>query len=89
MKIYIIEDDISVISVLEDIIEQNTLGIICGDTDGEPADLSQIQALPESSLDSAFKTTALTILALCRYETSSENISIFREWIYSSASAPS
>jgi len=33
-----------------------------------PADLSQIQALPESSLDSAFKTTALTILALCRYE---------------------
>jgi len=45
MKIYIIEDDISVISVLEDIIEQNTLGIICGDTDGEPADLSQIMAL--------------------------------------------
>jgi len=45
MKIYIIEDDISVISVLEDIIEQNALGTICGDTDGEPADLSQIMAL--------------------------------------------
>jgi len=45
MKIYIVEDDISVISVLEDIIEQNDLGAICGDTDGGPADLSQIMAL--------------------------------------------
>ena len=45
MRIYIVEDDISVISVLEDIIEQNALGTICGDTDGEPADLSQILAL--------------------------------------------
>lgn len=45
MRIYIIEDDISVISVLEDIIEQNGLGSICGDTDGEPADLQQILAL--------------------------------------------
>ena len=45
MKIYIIEDDISVISVLEDIIEQNTLGTICGDSDGEPADITQILAL--------------------------------------------
>lgn len=33
-----------------------------------PATLSDLKALPESSLDSAFKTTALTILALCRYE---------------------
>lgn len=45
MKIYIIEDDISIISVLEDIIEQNALGSICGDTDGEPADLHHILAL--------------------------------------------
>lgn len=45
MKIYIIEDDISVISVLEDIIEQNGLGAICGDTDGEPANISHIMAL--------------------------------------------
>ncbi len=45
MKIYIIEDDISVISVLEDIIEQNTLGSICGDSDGNPADVAQILAL--------------------------------------------
>ncbi|MBR6812575.1 MAG: hypothetical protein IKM51_04290 [Oscillospiraceae bacterium] len=34
-----------------------------------PATLSELQALGEASLDSAFKTTALTILALCRYET--------------------
>lgn len=45
MRIYIIEDDVSVISVLEDIIEQNGLGDICGDTDGEPADLHQIMAI--------------------------------------------
>ena len=45
MKIYIIEDDVSVISVLEDIVEANHLGTICGDTDGEPADLHEILAL--------------------------------------------
>ena len=33
-----------------------------------PANLNELQALPESDLKSAFKTTALTILALCRYE---------------------
>jgi len=32
--------------------------------------VAQLQALPEASLDSAFKTTALTIVALCRYEQS-------------------
>ena len=45
MKIYIIEDDVSVISVLEDIVEENNLGIICGDTDGEPADIQAILAI--------------------------------------------
>lgn len=45
MRIYIVEDDLSVISVLEDIIEQNNLGSICGDTDGEPANIPQILAL--------------------------------------------
>jgi len=35
-----------------------------------PTNLAQLQALPEASLDSAFKTTALTIAALCRYEQS-------------------
>ncbi|MBQ7415749.1 MAG: hypothetical protein IJW14_01770 [Oscillospiraceae bacterium] len=38
-----------------------------------PQNVAQLQALPEASLDSAFKTTALTILALCRYETSPED----------------
>ena len=33
-----------------------------------PANLAELQALPEASLDSAFKTTALTIVALCAYE---------------------
>lgn len=33
-----------------------------------PTNVAQLQALPEASLDSAFKTTALTIAALCRYE---------------------
>lgn len=33
-----------------------------------PQTVDQLRALPEASLDSAFKTTALTILALCRYE---------------------
>lgn len=45
MRIYIIEDDLSVIGILEDIVEGNGLGTICGDTgDGLP-DLSQILAL--------------------------------------------
>lgn len=33
-----------------------------------PANVAQLQALPEASLDSAFKTTALTLVALCHYE---------------------
>ena len=45
MKIYIIEDDISVISVLEDIVEQNSLGTICGDNDGADVELHQVLAL--------------------------------------------
>ena len=38
-----------------------------------PQNVAQLLALPEASLDSAFKTTALTILALCRYEHSPED----------------
>lgn len=38
-----------------------------------PQNVAQLQALPEASLDSAFKTTALTTLALCRYEHSPED----------------
>ena len=37
-----------------------------------PTNVPELQALPEASLDSAFKTTALTIVALCRYETNPE-----------------
>lgn len=33
-----------------------------------PGSLAQLQAMPEASLDSAFKTTALTIAVLCAYE---------------------
>jgi len=33
-----------------------------------PTSVNELRALPEATLDSAFKTTALTILALCRYE---------------------
>ena len=33
-----------------------------------PVNVNQLKLLPEASLDSAFKTTALTLLALCRYE---------------------
>ncbi|MBQ4572476.1 MAG: hypothetical protein IJA80_04285 [Clostridia bacterium] len=33
-----------------------------------PTNVAELQALPESSLDSAFKTTALTLAALCNYE---------------------
>lgn len=45
MKVYIIEDDLSVISILEDIIEQNGLGTICGDNDGAPVNLQQVLSL--------------------------------------------
>ena len=45
MRIYIIEDDTSVISILEDIVEGNDLGTICGDTGGGAVDLDQILAM--------------------------------------------
>lgn len=35
MRIYIVEDDLSVINILEDIIEAQGLGEICGDCGGE------------------------------------------------------
>lgn len=44
MRIYIIEDDLSVINILEDIIESQNLGEICGDCGGEPADLQAVLA---------------------------------------------
>ena len=45
MRIYIIEDDASVIGVLEDIVEGNNLGTVCGDSGGQEADYRQILAL--------------------------------------------
>ena len=45
MRIYIVEDDISVISILEDIVERSGLGTVCGDTDGGPVDIGHILAL--------------------------------------------
>lgn len=33
-----------------------------------PKNIAELQVLPESSLDSAFKTTALTLAVLCNYE---------------------
>lgn len=36
--------------------------------DSIPANAAELKALPEAKLDSAFKTTALTLAALCRYE---------------------
>ena len=33
-----------------------------------PTSVNELQALPEASLDSAFKTVALTLAALCNYE---------------------
>lgn len=45
MEIYIVEDDVTVINILEDIIEDNELGTICGTTEGEPANVDEILAL--------------------------------------------
>lgn len=38
-----------------------------------PSDLAELRGLPEASLDSAFKTAALTVAALCRYGESPED----------------
>lgn len=42
MRIYIIEDDISIINILEDIIETHDLGEICGDCGGEVPDIANV-----------------------------------------------
>ena len=42
MRIYIVEDDISIINILEDIIENHDLGEICGDCGGEVPDIATI-----------------------------------------------
>ena len=45
MRIYIIEDDVTVIGILEDIVERSGLGTVCGATDDGPPDLERILAL--------------------------------------------
>ena len=42
MRIYIIEDDISIINILEDIIETHDLGTICGDCGGNVPDVADV-----------------------------------------------
>lgn len=42
MRIYIIEDDISIINILEDIIETHDLGEICGDCGGNVPDIASV-----------------------------------------------
>ena len=42
MRIYIVEDDLAIINILEDIIETQDLGEICGDCGGEPADVLEV-----------------------------------------------
>ena len=42
MRIYIVEDDVSVIRMLTDIIEDAELGSVCGDTGGKPAVIGEI-----------------------------------------------
>ena len=44
MEIYIVEDDLSVINNLEEIMEQHQLGNICGDSGEEAPDVSRIMA---------------------------------------------
>ena len=39
MEIYIVEDDISIINILEDIIESHDLGKVCGDSGGGEPDM--------------------------------------------------
>ena len=42
MEIYIVEDDLSVISILEDIIEDNDLGSVSGSSGENGADIDEI-----------------------------------------------
>lgn len=46
-----------------------------------PKNLSELQALPEASLDSAFKTTALTLAALCRYSEDPDAAIEMLDWL--------
>lgn len=45
MNFYIVEDDLSVINNLEDIIESNNLGVVCGNSGDKTPDLAEIMDL--------------------------------------------
>jgi len=49
--------------------------------DALPQTVEALQALPEAKLDTAFKTTALTILALSRYESDPETAYAMLSWL--------
>ena len=49
--------------------------------DALPQTLEALRALPEAKLDTAFKTTALTILALSRYESDPETAYAMLSWL--------
>ena len=49
--------------------------------DALPQTLEALKALPEAKLDTAFKTTALTILALSRYESDPETTYAMLSWL--------
>jgi len=46
-----------------------------------PANVDELKALPEAKMDTAFKTTALTILALSRYETDPDAAIAMLSWL--------
>ncbi|MBR3997827.1 MAG: hypothetical protein IKI93_05730 [Clostridia bacterium] len=46
-----------------------------------PANVDELKALPEAKLNTAFKTTALTILALSRYETDPDAAIAMLAWL--------
>lgn len=45
MEIYIVEDDLSVINILEDIIESHELGNVCGNSGGRAVEAEEVMAL--------------------------------------------
>jgi hypothetical protein len=49
--------------------------------DALPQTLEALRALPEAKLDTAFKTTALTILALSRYESDPQTAYAMLSWL--------
>ncbi len=46
-----------------------------------PTTVEELQALPEAKLDSAFKTAALTVAALCNFENSADKMFEMLDWL--------